>query len=123
MQLLHKQIGDTVQATGPDGTPHTFRIVGRMVAPSVRDVLTNSLGDGAWIDASFVHQEWQSPSNPQLALRRSAMPSQRPSVNGDASWGSRDSPDDRFLRRAPSVADWPWHHGRAQGAPRQPSRQ
>jgi hypothetical protein len=64
LDLLHKQIGQTVKGTGPDGTPHTFRIVGRMVAPSVGDVLTNSLGDGAWIDASFVHQQWRSPSNP-----------------------------------------------------------
>jgi len=64
LSLLHKQLGQTVQATGPDGKPYRLRIVGRMLAPSVGDVLTNSLGEGAWIDASFVHQEWRSPTDP-----------------------------------------------------------
>ncbi len=64
LNVLHKQIGQTAEGTGPDGKAHTFTIVGRMVAPSVGDVLTNSLGDGGWIDASFVHQQWRSPTNP-----------------------------------------------------------
>ncbi|HET6965397.1 MAG TPA: ABC transporter permease [Acidimicrobiales bacterium] len=64
MQALHGHIGETVTGSGPDGKPYRFRIVGRMVAPSVGDVLTNGLGDGAWIDASFVHQQWRSASNP-----------------------------------------------------------
>lgn len=64
MQVLHKRIGQSVRVTGPGGQAYDFRIVGRMLAPSVGDVLTNGLGDGAWIDASFVHRQWRSPSNP-----------------------------------------------------------
>lgn len=61
---IHKHIGDRVTATGPDGKPAVFTIVGRMLAPSVGDILTNGLGEGGWVDASFVHQQWRSPTNP-----------------------------------------------------------
>jgi predicted lysophospholipase L1 biosynthesis ABC-type transport system permease subunit len=33
-----------------------MRVVGRMVAPSVGDLFTNSLDDGGWISGAFVHQ-------------------------------------------------------------------
>lgn len=64
LELLHKHIGDQVKVTGPNGKPYTFTVVGRMLAPSVGDVLTNGLGEGAWVDASFVHQQWLSPTDP-----------------------------------------------------------
>lgn len=64
LHRLHKHIGQTVRGSGPDGKAYAFLIVGRMVAPSVGDVLSNGLGDGAWIDASFVHRQWRSPANP-----------------------------------------------------------
>lgn len=64
LHQLHKRVGQTVTVTAPDGRPYRFRIVGTMVAPSVGDLFTNTLGEGGWVDGSFVHQEWRSPSNP-----------------------------------------------------------
>lgn len=64
LHQLHKRVGQAVTIAAPDGRRYRFRIVGTMVAPSVGDLLTNSLGEGGWVDASFVHQEWRSPSNP-----------------------------------------------------------
>lgn len=64
LEALHKHVGDRVTMTGPDAKPTSFTIVGRMLAPSVGDVLDNGLGEGAWVDASFVHQQWRSPTDP-----------------------------------------------------------
>jgi hypothetical protein len=64
MSLLHKHLGQVVQLNDPDGKQYRMRIVGQMLAPSVGDLLTNGLGEGAWIDASFVHQQWRSATDP-----------------------------------------------------------
>jgi hypothetical protein len=70
---LHKQVGDTVQQdVGPPVGTLNLRIVGSMVSPSVGDILTNSLGDGAWIDGTAfravqaqVASQSQGPGPPQ----------------------------------------------------------
>lgn len=50
---LHKRVGDTVAIdVGPPVGNLQLRIVGAMIAPSVGDIFTNSLGDGAWISGS-----------------------------------------------------------------------
>jgi ABC-type lipoprotein release transport system permease subunit len=55
MHRLHKRVGDTVQVPTPAGN-HTLHIVGRMISPSVGDLFTNGLGDGAWIYGPVVRQ-------------------------------------------------------------------
>jgi ABC-type lipoprotein release transport system permease subunit len=52
LQKLHHTVGDTVRTNTPAG-PLTVHIVGRMIAPSVGDLFTNSLGDGGWISAAL----------------------------------------------------------------------
>lgn len=50
---LHKRVGDIVAIdVGPPVGTLKLRIVGAMIAPSVGDIFTNSLGDGAWISGS-----------------------------------------------------------------------
>lgn len=50
---LHKKVGQSVQMdTGPPVGKITMTIVGSMIAPSVGDIFTNSLGDGAWISGT-----------------------------------------------------------------------
>ena len=45
--------------------PRALRIVGRMIAPSIGDILTNGLGDGAWIYGPVVRQvQAQTPADP-----------------------------------------------------------
>lgn len=46
---LHKRIGQSVEAQGPDGQAIRLRIVGTMVAPSVGDLFTNGMGEGGWV--------------------------------------------------------------------------
>src|SRR5439155_5763108 len=48
LELLHRRVGDTVTVQTPVG-PRTIRIVGRMIMPSVGDILTNGVGDGGWV--------------------------------------------------------------------------
>jgi ABC-type lipoprotein release transport system permease subunit len=55
LQKLHRKVGDTVRTNTPDG-PLTVRIVGRMIAPSVGDLFTNSLGDGGWVSGALARQ-------------------------------------------------------------------
>ena len=52
---LHKKVGDTVpfDVGPPQGTIH-LHIVGEMIAPSIGDIFTNSLGDGGWISGDAV---------------------------------------------------------------------
>ncbi len=45
---LHRQIGQAVQIATPRG-PLTLDIVGRMIPPSVGDIFSNELGEGAWV--------------------------------------------------------------------------
>ncbi|MGH3601103.1 MAG: ABC transporter permease, partial [Pseudonocardiaceae bacterium] len=63
LHQLHRHLGDTVHLETPDGTALSLRIVGRMVAPSIGDLLTNGVGEGGWVAGSLVHQQWASPSN------------------------------------------------------------
>jgi hypothetical protein len=50
---LHKKVGDTVQMdVGPPVGKIDLRVVGAMIAPSIGDIFTNSLGDGGWISGS-----------------------------------------------------------------------
>jgi len=64
LQRLHRRIGQTVTLAGPEGRPLTLRIVGRMIAPSVGDLFTNNMGDGAWVYGPAVRkQQAQTPAN------------------------------------------------------------
>lgn len=64
LHQLHKQIGQSVHVRTPAG-PRALRVVGRMIAPSVGDILTNGLGDGVWIYGPVVRQiQAQTPANP-----------------------------------------------------------
>ena len=64
LHQLHKRIGQVVHVQTPTG-PLALRIVGRMIAPSVGDILTNGLGDGAWIYGPVVRQiQAQTHANP-----------------------------------------------------------
>src|SRR5581483_9373650 len=49
LRRLHKHLGDTVDIPTPDGRHLTLRVVGRMISPSVGDLFTNGVGDGAWV--------------------------------------------------------------------------
>jgi ABC-type lipoprotein release transport system permease subunit len=62
LQKLHRKVGDTVRTNTPAG-PLTVHIVGRMIAPSVGDLFTNSLGDGGWVSGALARQI--SASQPQ----------------------------------------------------------
>ena len=52
LRQIGRQVGQTVRFGTPVGTT-TLRIVGRMIVPSVGDMLTNGLGQGAWVSASY----------------------------------------------------------------------
>ena len=52
LRQIGRQVGQTVRLGTPAGTT-TMRVVGRMIVPSVGDVLTNGLGQGAWVSASY----------------------------------------------------------------------
>ncbi len=62
LHRLHRQIGQSVQIATPQG-PLTLHIVGRMIAPSVGDLFSNALGEGAWVYGPAVrsHQNVQAP--------------------------------------------------------------
>jgi hypothetical protein len=49
---IGRHVGQTVELTTPVGTT-TMRVVGRMIVPSVGDILTNGLGQGAWVPDSY----------------------------------------------------------------------
>ena len=64
LHQLHRRIGQFVHVQTPTG-PLALRIVGQMIAPSVGDILTNGLGDGAWIYGPVVRQiQAQAQANP-----------------------------------------------------------
>jgi ABC-type antimicrobial peptide transport system permease subunit len=56
LQDLHRHLGQTVQIPTPAGV-QTLRIVGEMISPSVGDLLTNGMGDGAWISGTAIHNQ------------------------------------------------------------------
>jgi ABC-type antimicrobial peptide transport system permease subunit len=55
MQALHRHIGDRVHIATPVGTL-ALRIVGEFVSPAFGDILSDGVGDGAWVDGAAVHQ-------------------------------------------------------------------
>ncbi len=55
LRQIGKHMGQTVRFGTPAGTI-TMRIVGRMIVPSVGDILTNGLGQGAWVPPSYFRQ-------------------------------------------------------------------
>ncbi|MBV9093832.1 MAG: FtsX-like permease family protein [Streptosporangiaceae bacterium] len=52
LRQIGRQVGQTVKLATPAGTT-TMRVVGRMIVPSVGDILTNGLGQGAWVPDSY----------------------------------------------------------------------
>jgi hypothetical protein len=63
LRQLHRQVGEFVHIPTPSGV-QTLRIVGEMIAPSFGDILTNGVGDGAWIYGPVVRQV-QAQAPPQ----------------------------------------------------------
>ena len=55
LRQLHRRVGGSVHIPTPAGTL-TLHIVGRMLSPSVGDLFTNGLGDGAWAYGPAVRQ-------------------------------------------------------------------
>jgi ABC-type lipoprotein release transport system permease subunit len=55
LQKLHLTVGDTLRTKTTAG-PVALHVVGRMIAPSVGDLFTNSLGDGGWISGALARQ-------------------------------------------------------------------
>ena len=65
LQMLHRHIGQTVEIDNTGGRPITLRIVGTMISPSVGDLFTNNMGDGAWVYGPAIRQhETTTPQNP-----------------------------------------------------------
>ena len=52
LRQIGRQVGQMVTLKTPIGAS-TMRIVGRMIVPSIGDILTNGLGDGAWVPDSY----------------------------------------------------------------------
>jgi predicted lysophospholipase L1 biosynthesis ABC-type transport system permease subunit len=64
LEKLHRQIGESVRVDTPEG-PRALRIVGRMISPSVGDLLTNNMGTGGWVYGPAVRaQQAAAPSTP-----------------------------------------------------------
>ena len=56
LTVLHRHIGQTVQIDDTGGPPITLRIVGTMISPSVGDLFTNNMADGAWVYGPAIRQ-------------------------------------------------------------------
>ena len=56
LKALHRHIGQTVQIDDTGGPPITLRIVGTMISPSVGDLFTNNMADGAWVYGPAIRQ-------------------------------------------------------------------
>jgi ABC-type lipoprotein release transport system permease subunit len=67
MQLLHRQIGQDVHVPTPAGDL-TLRVVGQMIAPSVGDLFTNNMGDGAWVYGPAIHAQEDAQPQQQNGL-------------------------------------------------------
>jgi hypothetical protein len=66
LAALHKQVGDPVSVDSPLGTI-LMRVVGRMLVPSVGDLLPNGLGYGGWVSGAFLrHAQAAAASNPNV---------------------------------------------------------
>jgi hypothetical protein len=68
LRQIGRQVGQTVKLRTPAGVT-TMRVVGRMIVPSVGDLLTNGLGEGAWVPDSYFQR-----LKTQLAGRRDVPP-------------------------------------------------
>ena len=66
MQQLHKRIGQWVTVDGGSGKIR-LRVVGEMISPSIGDLFTNGVGEGAWVYGpavrKYVQSQQQSPSS------------------------------------------------------------
>ncbi len=58
LDRLQRRVGQSVRIDTPQG-PLTFRIVGRMIAPSIGDLFSNGLGDGGWVYGPAVLKQQQ----------------------------------------------------------------
>ncbi len=56
LTALHRHIGQTVEIDNTGGPPITLRIVGTMISPSVGDLFTNNMADGAWVYGPAIRQ-------------------------------------------------------------------
>ena len=52
LSQIGRHVGQTVTVWTPAGTT-TMRIVGRMIVPSIADLFTNGLGEGAWVPVRY----------------------------------------------------------------------
>ena len=59
MQQLHKRIGQWVTIDGGSGKIR-LRVVGEMISPSIGDLFTNGVGEGAWVYGPAVRKYAQS---------------------------------------------------------------
>ena len=66
LRQIGRHVGQTVQLMTPVGAT-TMRVVGRMIVPSVGDILTNGLGEGAWVP-EMCHS-WCGSSSVRLSLQ------------------------------------------------------
>jgi putative ABC transport system permease protein len=71
LRQIGRQVGQTVRFGTPAGTT-TMRIVGRMIVPSVGDLLTNGLGEGAWVPDSYF--QWLNAKVARLHLANTPPP-------------------------------------------------
>ena len=66
MQQLHKRIGQWVTVDGGSGKIR-LRVVGEMISPSIGDLFTNGVGEGAWVYGpavrKYAQSQQQSPSS------------------------------------------------------------
>ena len=69
LHRLHRRIGQSIHIATPQG-PLPLRIVGRMIVPSVGDLFSNALGEGAWVYGPAVQKE----QNAQASGGSSAAP-------------------------------------------------
>jgi predicted lysophospholipase L1 biosynthesis ABC-type transport system permease subunit len=68
LQDLHRRLGQSVQIPTPTGV-QTLRIVGEMISPSVGDLLTNGMGEGAWISGTAIHRQLGAQTGPQATAQ------------------------------------------------------
>jgi hypothetical protein len=56
LRQIRRHVGQTIKLQTPVGTTTTMRVVGRMIVPSVAGLLTNGLGEGAWVPDSYLRR-------------------------------------------------------------------
>ena len=63
MQQLHRRIGEWVTVDGGSGKIR-LRVVGEMISPSIGDLFTNGVGEGAWVYGPAVRKYVQAQQQP-----------------------------------------------------------